>query len=241
MKRAVALLVLLFVVTLLVRLPAAALSPLLPEGLICAGAAGTLWSGSCTQLRAQGLVLSDVSWTLQPMSLLRLRPRLAVASADPRLMGSGEVQIAPHRLDVQHLHLTADLQSAPPPLPRGWSGSVQAQLEGLTLQGQQLLALRGRIVAVGLTQLDPRLRFGDFELVFPGNETAPPLHGQLRDRGAGPLAVAATMTLAASGRYEITGTVAARIGADPQLVQVLALFGPADAEGRRPFSLAGSL
>jgi hypothetical protein len=242
MKRAIALLVVLFLATLLVRLPAAALSPFLPAGFECAGASGTLWSGSCGQLHAQGVTLGDVGWTLQPLSLLRLRPRLEVTSADPRLLGAGQVQIAPDgRIDVSGLHLTLDLQSAPPPLPMGWSGSVQAQLEGLALRGEQLLALRGRITAVGLSQLDPHMSLGDFELVFAGNESAPPLHGQLRDQGAGPLAVAATVTVAASGRYEITGTIAAHAGADAQLAQMLELFGPADAAGRRPFSLAGSL
>jgi hypothetical protein len=241
MKRAVALVVLLFLLTLLVRLPAGVLAPMLPAGVECAGASGTLWSGACAQLTAQGVTVNDVSWKLHPLSLLRLRPQLDVSSTDTHLNGAGMVEVARDgQLDIHALNLKLDLQSAPAPLPPGWSGSVQAQLDALTLRGEQVLAVRGRILAIGLTQLDPPLRLGDFELVFPGSESAPPLRGQLHDRGAGPLALAAAVTLKAGRQYEVSGTVAARAGLDPQLAQLLELFGPADAQGRRPFSLAGS-
>jgi general secretion pathway protein N len=242
MKRAILLVVLLFVATLLIRLPAAVLPPLLPPGIECAGPEGTLWTGSCAELRAQGVTVNGVGWHLHPLSLLRLTPQLDVTSADPRLTGSAQVQASRDgRLDLSGVKLTVDLRSAPAPLPMGWSGSVQAQLDSLQLRGQQLLSLRGRITAAGLVQLDPHIPLGDFELVFRGTESAPPLHGQLRDTGNGPLAIAAGVTLSAAGGYDIAGTVSARSGADPQLTQVLELFGPADAQGRRSFSLAGSL
>jgi hypothetical protein len=240
LKRAVALVVLLFVATLLVRLPASVLLSQLPAGVQCAGVSGTLWSGNCAQLRTQGVTLADVHWVLHPGSLLSLQPQLDVESRDPHVPGRGHLELARSgAIEAQAVTLTVALP-APPPLPSGWSGSVQAQLDEVRAHGQQLLALRGRILADGLRQLDPPLNFGNFELIFPGTESAPPLHGSLRDRG-GPLALEAVVTVSADGAYEIVGTVAARAGTDPQLGQVLALFGAADAQGRHSFSLGGSL
>jgi hypothetical protein len=44
-----------------------------------------------------------------------------------------------------------------------------------------------------------------------------------------------------SGGYDLAGFVAARAAASSDVVQALQLMGPADAQGRRMFSLAGSL
>jgi hypothetical protein len=66
------------------------------------------------------------------------------------------------------------------------------------------------------------------------------MNGQLRDL-EGPLEVNGQLTLQQSGSYEVNGTVASRASASEDLNKTLQLFlGPADAQGRRTFSLAGS-
>jgi hypothetical protein len=47
--------------------------------------------------------------------------------------------------------------------------------------------------------------------------------------------------LSPAGAYEIAGTAAARTSSNADLQQMLQLLGPADAQGRHAFSLAGNL
>ena len=65
--------------------------------------------------------------------------------------------------------------------------------------------------------------------------------GQLRDL-SGPLAVRGQLRLQPSGAFEINGTVATRPNAGNEIDQALQVFlGPADTQGQRPFSMAGTL
>jgi hypothetical protein len=53
--------------------------------------------------------------------------------------------------------------------------------------------------------------------------------------------VSGLLQLSPSGAYDLEGSVAPRPGASADLTQTLQLLGAPDAQGRRPFSLAGSL
>ena len=62
----------------------------------------------------------------------------------------------------------------------------------------------------------------------------------LRDT-AGPLSVTGTLHYTAVGGYEINGLVGARNDATPDLAKAVEYLGVADSQGRRQFSLAGTL
>jgi hypothetical protein len=64
--------------------------------------------------------------------------------------------------------------------------------------------------------------------------------GQLRDLN-GPLSVTGVVRLSPDGSYELAGSVAPKPDADPDLARVLQLLGTPDAEGRRAFSIAGTM
>jgi hypothetical protein len=64
--------------------------------------------------------------------------------------------------------------------------------------------------------------------------------GQLRDLD-GPLAVNGQVVLQPTGEYEVNGTVVVRNSSDDSLNQALQVLGPPDPQGRRSFSLSGSL
>jgi hypothetical protein len=49
------------------------------------------------------------------------------------------------------------------------------------------------------------------------------------------------LQLSAAGSYELDGTVAMRDASNAGLQQMLQLLGPADAQGRYAFSVAGTL
>jgi hypothetical protein len=66
-----------------------------------------------------------------------------------------------------------------------------------------------------------------------------PLTGALDDLG-GPLDVTGSLQLLADRSYVVEGLIAARADAPADISQMLQFLGPADQQGRRPFSLAGS-
>lgn len=240
-RSALLLAILVFVVTLLARLPATALMPLLPAGVSCQMPGGTIWHGSCAQLRDGNLSLSGFSWKLHPAGLLRLRLSAELSSDDPRAAGHTHVQITRDgQIQLQGLSAQLPLQGGLALFPRGLAGTVQIAVDGARVQHEQLLALQGSIRVLQLRSEDQSADLGSFELVFPPAPEGAPIEGQLHDLG-GPLSVTGQLRLMRAGGYDLSGSVAARDQASPELLQALQLLGPPDGQGRRTFSLAGSL
>jgi hypothetical protein len=233
--------VVVFLITLLVRLPARALLMLLPSDVTCAEPGGTIWSGSCGELRAGAFAASGLTWTLHPAALLRLHAAADLASPDPRASGQAQVELALNG-DVAITALQADL-AIPVGVgifPAGSSGRVQLAVDSARIEGGHLVALQGKVELQQLHIANPPADLGSFELRFapPGQGTA--MVGELRDLN-GPLSVVGILQLTRTGGYDLEGSVAPRAGASDDLTQVLQLLGPPDAQNRRAFSLAGSL
>ena len=82
---------------------------------------------------------------------------------------------------------------------------------------------------------------GDFELVVgEGTVGSESLNGRLRDLG-GPLHVRGSIELDPNGRYLLTGDAAPGPGAGPAIFDTLSFLGPPDRQGRRPFTIEGTL
>ncbi len=246
LKSALLLAAAMFLLTVLVRLPAAALSWLLPANVQCLSPSGTLWQGECTELRMPNLELAGVRWSLHAWSLLRARASFDLQSDDPRATGSTHLTLHPDGdMDLDALQATVPMPGPFSPLPPGWSGQLALDVAQASLRNSHIASLEGVITARQLHSEQPTADLGSFELRFPGNGTAAesrssPMIGALRDL-EGPLSVQATVTLTPNGAYELEGSLAARPDAAAELQQLLQMLGPADAQGRRPFSLAGTL
>jgi len=228
-----------FAVIVLPRLPARWVFPH-PAGIACASIDGTVWSGSCSGLTAQGAALGDLAWDLRPARLLtgELAAHVVLehgpvrARADLALgLGTG----------ITLRNVLADVPLDPaviPRAPRALHGTVHAQLELLRIAHGALTELKGRIEAHDLTQSSGRVTsLGSYAVVFPGGSGEPA--GSVQDLG-GPLAVQGTLRLTGAPGYELEGEVAPRPGAAPELVNSLQFLGTPDALGRRPFSMAGT-
>jgi hypothetical protein len=237
---------LVFLLTLLVRLPASLLLDHLPGTLRCSSAYGTLWRGSCAELVAGPRRLSGVNWTLHPAALLRARVALDLASADPAASGQAYVEWQPGgELLIEHLAATLAPSQLTGLLPTGWSASLQLAIAHARVRERHLVALEGTLDLQQLQLLAPRTAFGSFELAFPKVSAADPraeapMRGTLRDLD-GPLSMRGQMQLSPGGSYELEAKVAAHEDADPGLRQLLELLGPPDAQGARDFSFAGTL
>jgi hypothetical protein len=240
-RTALVLAVIVFAATLLVRWPARALTGLLPAGLSCDVPAGTVWRGSCAQLRSGSTTLGGFTWTLHPAALLRLRLSADLHSDDPHASGSAHVQLSRGGdLQISALSAQLPLQGGLSLLPQGLAGTVQVALDQVRLRHGELVALTGSVRVLQLRSDAQSMDLGSFELQFPSTLPDSPIQGQLRDLG-GPLAVSGQLQLTRGNNYALSGSVTARGDASPQLVQALELLGPPDSQGRRTFSLAGSL
>jgi hypothetical protein len=241
LRIALILAVIIFVITLAVRLPASMLLSHLPSEIVCEEPSGTVWSGSCAQVHSNGINLADVSWSVHPLALLTATVRADLSSADPNAGGSGSVELARNGdASITGLHFILPLLPAMQILPAGSSATLVLDLPSAKIHGEHLVALEGTIDLRQLHLSNPSADLGSYQLQFqpPGEDTV--MLGQLHDL-EGPLAVSGQLQLQPSGAYEINGTVLARNGASADLNQALQTFlGPADSQGQRAFSLAGT-
>lgn len=241
-RRIILLVLALFAITLMIRFPARWVAGLLPGDVECTAATGTIWNGQCANLRAGTWQLADIGWQLQPARLLRGAVVADLRSADPR--ASGRVQLSLRSGQVMELRdVKAQVQLASNLIPalRNWSGQVELALPYVALQAMKPRALTGTARVLDLEQIRPALEFGSYELRFdePGSDSSE-IVGALRDL-QGPMAVDGQLRLRSSGEYEVEGTVAGRPTAAAELQRLIEFLGPADAQGARPFSLAGTL
>lgn len=242
--------VLLFAITVTVRAPARWLVAAAPHAAACDSPSGSMWSGGCAQLRAAGVALAGFSWKLHFLPLLRGHLDVDLKSADPRAPGTARVSFGVNqRIVLSDVRADLPVDSGfLPVLPDGWSGQVQLALEKVEFGAGRLASIQGTATARSLAQRSPALSFGSYELRFgdaaraagsaSGAQQAV-ITGNLRDLG-GPMAVTGTLTIRNGNEYELAGLVATRPEANAELAKSVEFLGPVDADGRRPFSLAGS-
>jgi hypothetical protein len=232
----------LFVITLLVRLPASVLSSQLPSEVVCDEPSGTVWHGTCDQVRADGVSISGVSWTLHPLSLLSLTLNADLSSSDPNAGGSASVEL--HRngdARISALHFSMPLTPALQLLPAGSTATLMLALPSARIQAQHLTAVEGVVTLQQFRLSNPAAELGSYEMQFAPAAGDGDMVGQFHDLN-GPLVVSGQLRLQPSGAFEINGTVAARPNAGNDINQALQTFlGPADTQGQRPFSVAGTL
>lgn len=231
----------LLALTVLVRLPARWAMALLPAAVQCVDPGGSVWSGHCARAGTGTFLLGDVSWTLQPWLLLTGRLAARVRSGDPDATLEAGLRYGPGgRFEVRDLKGSVAIASGLlPVIPDGWGGTLRVDLAAADFSAGAPQRIAGVLDVDGLRQRPPGGELGSYQLRFaePAGRGGG-IQGTLRDT-SGPLAVAARLQIGADGAYELEGTVMARNSASPALAAAVESLGPADATGRRPFSLAG--
>jgi len=239
-----------FILFALLTLPArVALGWLAPAQARIEGISGTLWRGRAEHLQWQELRLGRIEWRLHPAALLGAHLRADITLT--RVDGFARATVATG--GNGHLHFT-DLTASLPlnalsatPLADGWSGTLNFKFADLRLDRGWPIQAAGRLDAVAINgpmggsagrPVDAGSYQIDFTSAEGGTQKAPPT-GTLIDTG-GPLQVTGSVQFLDDRSYVIEGLVALRPEASPDIVQALRFLGPADAQGRRPFSLAGS-
>jgi hypothetical protein len=237
-------------------LPAGVLAgPLRKAGLEAQGFGGSVWSGRATGLAMRGTFLGDLSWTLAPAKLLggRAAGRLQLTRPGGGVEAGYDVALTGQDILLVGTRFSLPIEllsTLPLGLPAGWRGQATGEFAEVRLDRGWPAALRGTLDLDGLVTPPPRnAPLGSFHVVFPhpapqaslsvpvdpANVTA-----QVVDK-EGPYAVEAQFTLSRSRAFALEGALAPRGQVPASMQKSLELLGPADAAGRRQFSIGGSL
>ena len=229
-----------FLATLIVRLPARWVLPAARPALRCLSLEGSIWNGDCAGATVSGTPLGDLTWQLRPARLFGGQLAARVWARRARASARAEVALGlGGTLTARHVRIDLPLDpTLLPMLPRQISGTAQVRLSRLALaRNGAVRQIQGRIAVYHLVDSSgQRTPLGSFAVTFPGGPGEPV--GHLRDLG-GPLAVEGTLRLTGRAGYDLRVRVAARAQAAPSLVNALRYLGTPDAEGWRPFALAG--
>jgi len=233
-----------FLVFLVAMVPANQLSRRLPPEIAMSGVGGTIWSGRAAGLSVRGQALGAMNWFCRPWRLfvlewscrVTLRPTGGELSAD--LAGGLDGAVEGRNITGQvPISIFEGLAT-----PSGWTGLLELDLERLRIVDERPAEATGTLFVRALKAPGPYGdRLGDFELVVgEGAVGTDTLTGRLRDLG-GPLRVRGALELKRDGSYLLRGEAAPGPGAGPAIFDTLAFLGPPDNQGRRPFTIEGSL
>lgn len=253
-------LVLLGVVALLafalVTLPAGvAAGPMRKAGLEATAFGGSVWSGRATGVSWRGAPVGDAAWSLRPLALLggRAAGHATLTRLDGSLATDFDVALSGQDIRLRNLAFVLPLPALdafPLGMPKGWQGQATGQFATIEVAQGWPARLQGTLDLDGLIAPPPRSApVGSFHAVFPAAQPKPSLSvpadpanvtAQVSDKN-GPFAVDAQLTLGRTRDFALEGTLAPRGPVPPAMERSLQLLGPADAAGRRQFSVGGSL
>lgn len=239
-----------------VTLPAAVLAgPLGRAGITATGFGGSVWSGTAQGCAWRGAALGDLAWTLRPLRLLsgRAAGHARLARTDGSVATDFDVSLSGRDVQLRGLQFALPVEALtnlPLGLPRGWRGRATGAFDEVRVADAWPAALRGTLDLEGLVTPPPRdAPFGSFRVVFPHPQPQASLSipqdqrnltAQVQDSG-GPYAVQGQLTVSPARNFSLEGTLAPRGPVPPALQQALQMLGPADASGRRQFSVGGTL
>ena len=221
-----------------------------PDELALTSVRGTIWRGSAAHGAVSGIPFSDLSWRLNPVSLLTGKVDLIV---DELSIGGGSVRAhvtaSRSSTNIRIVDLFMNLQPLTQALPQ--LGDIRGQVSSrellLELANGWPVSAEGEVRVAGLAvpPLIPingvdRVLLGNFRAVLSAAE-APVIATQVVDEG-GPIELVGMLRLTPERAYELAAKIRPRAEASNVLVQGIELVsGQPDAEGRRDFRQSGTL
>jgi general secretion pathway protein N len=215
-----------------------------PYGVRAGGITGTAWNGSAQVVQVGSLNVGSLNWKLHVLPLFTLRGVADIDVRRPDGFAQGTVALSRERVDLTNLTAALPIAALPPEVaPGGWTGTINARLASLTLENNWPTSADGTIEVVELTGPANRpTNIGSYQLKFPVQGSAAGLlKGSINDT-AGPVQIAGTIELKAADRsYLLDGLVATKPDAPRDFARSLEYLGAPDAQGRRQFSLSGTM
>jgi hypothetical protein len=236
---------LVFLVVLVLHLPASWFAGKLPPQVQCQRLGGSVWRGECLGLAVAGGRFGNATWNLSALSALTGK-----LSGDVDVRGGAVTMRSSLNLGLDGSGELTGLQAqfpldpvVSPQFPRDQRGLVIARFARLVLGPNAAPStLEGSIELHDYRQVSPRpIELGSYRLTFDGQAQAGGGSvGKLNDIG-GPFAVEGTVTFTPPNSYLIHGHISGRTPEAQRIVREdIALGAPPDASGRNEFSLENS-
>ena len=240
----------------LATLPAGvAAGPLRKAGIEAGAFSGSVWSGRAMALAWRGAAIGDADWNIAPLRLLtgRIAGHAKLTRTDGSVETDFDLSLTGRDVKLRGARLElplAALNALPLGMPKGWQGRVSGQFDAIDLQQGWPTTLQGSLDLDELVAPPPRnAPVGSFHAVFPAAQPMPSLSvpqdpsnltAHVKDKN-GPFSVDAQLTLSRARNFAFEGMLAPRGPVPPAMERSLQLLGPADAAGRRQFSVGGTL
>lgn len=242
----------------LATLPASVASgPLARRGVQTTALHGSIWSGTATGVAWRGARLGQVDWRIAPSALLHghVTGHVRLVREDGTLESDFRAGLSGKNFVLSSAKVALPIEALgalPLGMPKGWQGRVAGRFEEIRFADGWPSTLRGTIDLDGLVAPPPRnAPVGSYHAQFPhprpqGSTTTgaaldpTAVTAYVVDKG-GPFSVEAQLTLARNREFLLEGMLAPRGPVPPAMEQSLQMLGPADASGRRPFSIGGTL
>lgn len=242
----------------LVTLPASvARGQLARFGVQTASLDGSLWNGTASGVAWRGAPLGNAAWQVTPAALLRGRiaGQFRLVRQDGTVATGFNTSFSGKDLQLTSTTLALPIEvlgALPLGMPKGWQGRVSGRFEEIQITDGWPAALRGELELEGLVAPPPRnAAVGSYHAVFPHpRPQASATTGAAPDPSAltaqvvdteGPFSVEGQLSVGRDRSFLLEGVLAPRGPVPPAMERSLQLLGPADASGRRPFSVGGTL
>lgn len=167
--------VLLFLIFLIAKLPAAQVIPRLPlpDNIVISGVSGTIWEGNADQFIYKGLLISDADWRLSFLPLLLGKASFEVDAGSQRdpdqisIKGNIGIKASGVFGDTMKIYAPAPLllASVQLPVPVSASGRVVVDINQVDygFEGCQSLSGKGQWLKGTVAGLQQQIALGDFE------------------------------------------------------------------------------
>ena len=234
-----------FLIFALVTLPArVVLSFVHLPNVTLSGVSGSIWKGRAQAVRSGTTHVGSVDWTLDVLSLFtgKFGANVKVTRTDGFAQGAIAAG-AGGRITLRGFTASLPVSSLPPNVVRGgWTGTLNLKVAQMALDNAWPTAMNGTVEVADLVGPANRpAALGGYRIVFPeGAKGGDTLTGTLTDTG-GPLAVNGTVQLKKDRSYLVSGLIATRPNAPSDMSRTLEILGEPDAQGRRQFSIEGSM
>jgi general secretion pathway protein N len=205
------------------------------------GVAGSVFSGSATEVRYQGMDLGAVDWHfdwLAPFSF-SIGYGIDVHAEDRDLRGRVDVGLGSIKLRGLEGRIPVAAMDRWSPLPpNSASGSLGLHLQQISFKAGRLVAAEGEVdLDEAVLKWPTAATLGSFRMdLTPASDGG--IQATLADVSS-PIKLNASLSLSAEGAYHLKGILAAKDAGDQATRSLLAGLGTPDSTGQYPFDLTG--
>jgi len=229
------------VIALVIMFPARVAYRLASNPLIAmSGIEGTVWSGSAREFSTNGVYLRDLSWDMQPLSLLGGKAAYAISGSPVSGFFESKVAIGLGGKLVLS-ELTASLPLAmfeSAAKIQGIRGTASLQFERLEITGGRATAMDGNInVGDLVVPLVSRSSLGGYRAEFFTQNNG--VVASVEDTD-GVIDLAGSLQLNADKSYAFIGQIAAKSSTPDDLARQMRYLPKGDKAGQREIRLEGS-